>query len=202
MHDAASLSVLCVCRYHIATGPDEMRNPGVGPTRSMAACIAYYLLVHIYAVLSPAQGRTLIILSLVRPHLAPRTLLPPAAPQRRHRLQHVELCLCAAWATADGQAQHTPVGLCVRRGPVGVVVWLQGCLCACADRSVQHNSTGALPARRVLRCTLPLSAAGGIQQPCCSLCPRCGSSGCQPVPTRPLRRCAARTVALCCVSSD
>eukprot|EP00892_Ulva_mutabilis_P011952 jgi/Ulvmu1/9129/UM005_0225.1 len=51
--------------YNIATGPDEMRNPGVGPTRSMACCVAYYLLVHLYAILSPPQGKALVVLSLI-----------------------------------------------------------------------------------------------------------------------------------------
>lgn len=44
-----------------------MRVPGIGVNRAVFCCAMYYALVHVYNVLKPRQGTTLIILILVRP---------------------------------------------------------------------------------------------------------------------------------------
>jgi hypothetical protein len=53
--------------YHMAKEPDEMRVPGIGVNRAVLCCILYYVLVHVYNILKPRQGTTLVILLLVRP---------------------------------------------------------------------------------------------------------------------------------------
>lgn len=51
--------------YHLSKGTDEMRVPGIPVARAVLCSALYYALVHVYDVLKPRQGTTLVILLLV-----------------------------------------------------------------------------------------------------------------------------------------